>query len=240
MLLEIKMNEDRVPESSIQEETVLDHTIPNPPANSEYFLLWAKILITVLFISPLIHYSMYGGDEVKETLVENITKTNNVIASIQENVTTSTITKEVKMRVVLPPFCPTLSIQTILDQLLEEYILNTTCCSPEDVDNEEKHKIPANSARRSTPSDPRANIVSFVTVGFLIVSLVATFLELYKAKKRPPAKTKAPLTRNCSLADLTILKHQRKELIRRDSILEGHEESKQPGRMMSRPTFRLE
>ncbi|KAJ8965109.1 hypothetical protein NQ314_004333 [Rhamnusium bicolor] len=69
-------------------------------------------------------------------------------------------------------------------------------------------------------------IINYAVGGLLITSVGAALIELYKAKKQPPKKNgKNPLSRKCSLADLTVMKHNRKELIRRDSILEVPEES---------------
>ncbi|KAJ8941620.1 hypothetical protein NQ318_000326, partial [Aromia moschata] len=79
--------------------------------------------------------------------------------------------------------------------------------------------------------------------GLLILSVGAALLELYKAKKQSPdGNGKHPLSRKCSLADLTVMKHQRKELIRRESIMEIPEEgshTKPPGRKVSRPPLRF-
>ncbi|XP_044759052.1 uncharacterized protein LOC123316857 [Coccinella septempunctata] len=222
-------------DDSASENSVLAQPPPNPPVGYEFLLIFAKILITVLFMYPLAHYSIYGGGDKMEKSAENLMGTLNATVTVKEEAVSTNETRQVQMRLVVPPSCPLPETQTVLDELCEDYVFKSICCTPEDFENEDKHKIPRNIASYRAPSDPRANIVSFVTVGFLIVSLIATFLELYKAKKQAPAKAKAPLTRKCSLADLTIMKHQRKELVRRDSILEGHEEGKQPAHFKKAP-----
>lgn len=86
--------------------------------------------------------------------------------------------------------------------------------------------------------------MNYVVGGLLVTSLGAALVELYKAKKQIPKKNgKCPLSRKSSLADLTVMKHQRKELIRRESIMEVPEENpriKQLGRKVSRPPLRLD
>lgn len=76
----------------------------------------------------------------------------------------------------------------------------------------------------------------------MITSLGAALLEYYKAKVQPTKKDgKAPLSRKCSLADLTVMKHHRKELIRKDSIMEVPEERhKAFGRDVSRSNLRFD
>lgn len=75
-----------------------------------------------------------------------------------------------------------------------------------------------------------------------MTSLGAALLEYYKAKVEPTKKDgKSSLSRKCSLADLTVMKHHRKEMIRRDSLMEVPEERhKQLGREVSRSNLRFD
>lgn len=75
-----------------------------------------------------------------------------------------------------------------------------------------------------------------------MTSLGAALLEYYKAKLQPTKKDgKPPLSRKCSLADLTVMKHHRKEMIRRDSMMEvPAERHKLLGRDVSRSNLRFD
>ncbi|KAL3273426.1 hypothetical protein HHI36_014870 [Cryptolaemus montrouzieri] len=216
-------------------ENIPDQPAFNPPVNFEVFLILVKVLIAVMFIFPLAHYSMYreNSDEKLMEHMEKSAETDNLYNGSESTI--SDEIKKIKTRIILPPSCPASYILIILQELCADYSFRAINCIPEDFENLKKHQIPVSSARKNSAGDPRNNIVSFLTAVLLVVSLIAAFLELYKAKKQTPAKTKAPLTRKCSLADLTVLKHHRKEMVRRDSILECQEQDKQPANFKKAP-----
>lgn len=85
-------------------------------------------------------------------------------------------------------------------------------------------------------------IINYFVGGLLVTSLGAALLEYYKAKIKPTKKDgKPPLSRKCSLADLTVMKHHRKEMIRRDSLMNVPEERyKAVGRDVCKSNLRFD
>lgn len=146
--------------------------------------------------------------------------------------------------VVLQPSCPLSYVREVLRDLLTDLHFRKLGCRAEDVDNAEKHEIPRPPVRPPTrAANPRGTIVVYFAVGLLLTSLGAACLEVFRAKGQGGCKARAPLTRKCSLADLTVLRHSRKELVRRESVvLEGvvehHGSLRTLGRKVSRPPLR--
>lgn len=152
--------------------------------------------------------------------------------------------RTIKQEVVKQPSCPSSYMwRAVLQEILQTLYVKREMCTPQDIHNIEKHRIPKPPAKRNETSNPRGTIVVYFSVGLLLASLVAAFLESVKARGQSSKKQKATLTRKCSLADLTVLRHNRKELVRRESVLEGVEHPgslKTSGRKVSRPPLRLE
>ncbi|XP_057663465.1 uncharacterized protein LOC130898288 [Diorhabda carinulata] len=119
------------------------------------------------------------------------------------------------------------------EKIVKELIEESELCFPNDFYAKKKDKMinqktkkyikTTNKERREVPVPP---IVNYAIGAILVVLLAAALLELYKAKSQPVKKDgKNSLSRKCSLADLTVMKHHRKEMLRRDSILEAAEEN---------------
>ncbi|XP_076258178.1 uncharacterized protein LOC143195140 isoform X2 [Rhynchophorus ferrugineus] len=131
-----------------------------------------------------------------------------------------------------------------MDRIFEELINVRLSCKPEDILNPAKHKIPKyyyeNSLRNNSTNDTQNTIVNCIIAALLLTSLGAALLEFYRAKISPAPTDnerkglKPPLNRKCSLADLTVLKHHRKELVRRESILEHHSEDRDGQHQMAK------
>ncbi|KAI4456318.1 calpain-7 [Holotrichia oblita] len=176
------------------------------------------------------HYTRDDQEEINSTTIAEI-ETN--IAPIEE--------------IILQPHCKPSSMQTTLQIIIVE----TFRCHPEDVEKETQKSVSIwkkiRKTQRSKPkkSETTESMVIYIAVGLLLVSLGAALLEVFKNVNQPTIKTKPALNRSCSLADLTVMRHNRKELMRRDSMLEGssleaRNASKQLGRKVSRPLLRLE
>ncbi|XP_044253445.1 uncharacterized protein LOC123004314 [Tribolium madens] len=179
-------------------------------------VLICKVVIIAVFVYPLLHYTFFNKSE--ETPGTNQSE---IAFNQTEEPETAHKVKKIARIVLEQPSCPISYLQVVLQDLCRELFLLHEQCTPEDVDNLEKHKLPKISARNNTTSEPRGTIVGCVAAGLLLTSLGAAFLELYKAKSQTPVKnTKPTMSRKCSLADLTVLKHNRKELVRRESIME--------------------
>lgn len=203
--------------------------------------LFIKAVVIALLLLSITRYSFYSPEvnETTETNTTNDTTTNLTTPQPPANKTRTVI--------VLQPSCPISYIHTILlQEMLVDLYFKKEGCLPDDVANIEKHKIPRPPVRpNKINTNPRGTIVVYFAVGLLLASLGAACLEVFKAKGQTGSKAKAPLTRKCSLADLTVLRHSRKELVRRESILEGvvehqHGSLKTLGRKVSRPPLRLE
>lgn len=195
--------------------------------------LFIKAVVITLLLYSVIHYSF------STTTKENSNNTTtNITVEIPENKT-----RMVKMRIIVQPSCPISYIHTIFQEILVDLYFKKLGCTPEDFLNAEKHKIPRLRVNKIVVN-PRGTIVVYFAVGLLLASLGAACLEVFKAKGQTNCKSKTPLTRKCSLADLTVLRHSRKELVRRESVLEGvveHQGSlKTLGRKVSRPPLRLD
>lgn len=199
-----------------------------------------KATVIVLLLYSAAHYSFYSSEPTENnTTIENQ-------ANLTVNNSTTNKSRVITRKIILQPSCPISYIHTILQQLLVDLYFKKEGCVPDDVLNTEKHKIPRPRPRpNKITTNPRGTIVVYFAVGLLLASLGAACLEVFKAKGQTDCKsTKAPLTRKCSLADLTVLRHSRKELVRRESVLEGvvehHGSLKTLGRKVSRPPMRLE
>ncbi|KAJ3645114.1 hypothetical protein Zmor_022801 [Zophobas morio] len=200
---------------------------------NDTLVMFFKVVVVIVFVYPFLHYALFKGDDVQPAENKTEPATNETEVPI-----------EVKpVPVVRQPTCPVSYLLVILQELCTDLHLQHEQCTPEDFYDLEKHKLPRNNAKNTT-GEPRGTIVGCVAAGLLLTSLGAAFLELYKAKSHTPVKnTKPMISRKCSLADLTVLKHNRKELVRRESIMEIPETGgtlKPLGRKVSRPPLRLD
>lgn len=213
------------------------------PLNESGLVFFLKVLIVAVFAYPLVHYILVNKrQETNNTTLnapaEHVTNEDDAVLineTVKSEKKTVLITKQ--------PACPLSYVHVILLDLCKDLIIQNQQCTPEDFHNLEKHKIPKNHARSNSTGEPRGTIVGCIAAGLLLTSLGAAFVELYKAKSQTPIKSKPPMNRKCSLADLTVLKHNRKELVRRESILEMPENgttAKPLGRKVSRPPLRLD
>lgn len=214
---------------------------PTAPLNENIvFVAVLKVIIVSAFLYPLLHYSVFNKEQINNT---NISNTHNYTETIETIIAEEEVLINPEI-VIKQPSCPLSYLNEILKDLCLDLYIKHEQCTPEDINNLEKHKMPKIVARNSTPSgEPRGTIVGYVAAGLLLTSLGAAFVELYKAKSQSPVKTKAAsMSRKCSLADLTVLKHNRKELVRRESILEMADSNplKPQGRKVSRPPLRLD
>ncbi|XP_023311226.1 uncharacterized protein LOC108911579 [Anoplophora glabripennis] len=205
----------------------------NPPATNE--AVTEKVIKSVIFIllivvlARLVLYYPMNDSEGNDFGIKNqteINRTDENISEIELHVTENIV--RVEPKIIKQPSCPKSDMLVILDEICSDLVLRNELCTPEDFYDKRKHRNPRISKKISKNLEPRASIMNYVVGGLLITSLGAALLELYKAKKQVPRRNgKCPLSRKSSLADLTVMKHQRKELIRRESIMELPEESPQ-------------
>ncbi|XP_060521478.1 uncharacterized protein LOC132699039 isoform X2 [Cylas formicarius] len=161
--------------------------------------------------------------------------------------------KRITRILITQPSCSIMDTLMILDDICADLKMSKTGCRPQDVNDPSKHKIPKMYyAKNQSTNETENNIVNYIIAALLLTSLGAALLELYRAKtSHQPAVaerrggSKVSLNRKCSLADLTVLKHNRKELVRRESVLEqtreeGLQTTSKQGRNPCRPPMRVD
>lgn len=210
---------------------------------------WSAGTTTAIFLTiPILSYVLLfylPATLFPYKTVHNATEASVSLHDTSDNETVNnTNTSPVNKRVFkMQPACPISYLSRILMGILDDLYVSREMCRPEDVNNLKKHRIPKAASKTNKSAEPRGTMVIYIAVGLLLTSLGAAILEVYKAKGQSSAKTKPALTRKCSLADLTVLKHNRKELMRRDTmwdIPEGRNSAAdQSGRKVSRPPLRL-
>lgn len=172
--------------------------------------------------------------------------------------TTQMIEKRMKKQVIYKPMfphCVREHIYTVFAGILQEFHVKQTMCTDSDC---QRHNLNNNEDAEMTDDEAKDSsglFVVYVVISLLLVSLIAAFLEVYRARKTPgrAARDKPELSRRCSLADLTVLRHNRREtMMRRDSVMHMSFDSattssnhhrvplKLLGRMQSRPRLRVE
>lgn len=228
-------------------------------------IVFLQLLIATMFIYPLIYYNAMWDEEDTTstsiiTLIQNQTNNASEIVNNDPNINNKLRpSNQIKKQ----PSCTPLNHQTIALLDLCQYL---NVCTANDKHNLAKHKLPT-KYHHNIPSSvtttkknaaaaeaTRNTIIGYMAAALLVTSLAAAILELYKAKCEMTEDASAAASssnissrssivgRKCSLADLTVLKHNRKELVRRDSILDmggDGTQSRLTGRKVSRPPLRL-
>ncbi|CAH1964798.1 unnamed protein product [Acanthoscelides obtectus] len=217
----------------------------------------AKVVILII-ISLMTRYTMFSKNQKpvhNDTTgaVDSTQNTQGNVTSDQRNESKLVVNKR---KIVPQPACPKSDIIVVLGGICEELVLKHDFCTPEDIYNHKKHQLPKINVKNNSNKEPQVPAIVNFFVGFMLLSSVfAAFLEVYRAR-RAAAAADGPggqqvLSRKCSLAELTILKHQRKEMARRESLaVAPHQDPKQHqqeltnrllmGRKMSRPPLRFE
>ncbi|CAH1112172.1 unnamed protein product [Psylliodes chrysocephalus] len=224
------------------------------PVNDNFNLVLGliKIIIVAVCMVPLANYSLRtrtGTNQTETDQIQQLTieKANqNSIEVLTDNIDKKNIEiNPVRKKVKQEPTCSRSYMVVILEEICEELVVNNNYCTPADFGNINKHKIPKRIIKNRSKKEAKVPAIVNYAMGIILMTSVgAALLELYRAKRNPEKKDgKNSLSRKCSLADLTVMKHQRKEMVRRESIMEIPEESlfsKQLGRKLSRPPLRFD
>ncbi|CAG9861519.1 unnamed protein product [Phyllotreta striolata] len=195
-------------------------------------LVIIKVVVVVAFMLPLAEYSIKMNIR-KEA--GQLPKPVELPRKIPEQKILQV--KPVK-KISIISTCPKPSDIKILKDISDEVTSWGTQCTPEDFSNINKHKIPKKILTMPTKKEAKVPAIVNYAVGIVLMgSLAAALLELYRAKRQPEKKDgKNSLSRKCSLADLTVMKHQRKEMVRRESILELPEENLYSKQLDNKPS----
>lgn len=125
------------------------------------------------------------------------------------------ILTQVKKKIVTQPSTHISHIHVILAGIIDDIKLEKEKCLPEDFHNKEKYRMPKSSSKTNKVSKVRETVAIYFAVGLLLTSLGADFFKVYKGQSNC-TKAKPALSRAFSLADHNVLKHSRKESIRRE------------------------
>ncbi|KAK4873832.1 hypothetical protein RN001_013192 [Aquatica leii] len=196
-----------IQETMTEENETRKDTI-NGTSNEGYTIPALLFIIAIVFISCSVFY-VNTSSAAKSENFSNL-----------EEVTLPRSVSQKNVRIKAQPNCTmqehiTKKLQDISTELYTKNVL----CMPEDVNNVKKHNVPNANIKKA--AKPRGNFVIYFAVGLLMASLVAAFLDVYKVKGKP-SKRKPPLTKRCSLADLTVLRHNRRESMKKDYVVEDH------------------
>ncbi|KAK5641830.1 hypothetical protein RI129_010377 [Pyrocoelia pectoralis] len=167
-------------------------------------------LLSLVTVTLIVLCSVFYGSTTSESEGNR-----NVSVSIEEQEFESIA----RVRIRSQPNCTMKEyIFSTLCEISSELYIRKTTCAPEDVNDLLKHAVPT-SKKKSR--EPRGNSVIYIAVGLLLTSLMVAFLDVYKVKGKP-SKSKPQLTKRCSLADLTVLRHSRRESMKKDSMMDEH------------------
>lgn len=170
---------------------------------------------------------------------------NNTSGFSQPPVVNASQNISIKVRIIpKQPHCTSEEhITEVLTELIDQLKkanLRKFVCKPEDFIAEQSQEISLDVNSDSAPTqniltEPRTHFVIYIAVGLLLVSLLTAFVDVYKVKGKP-CKIKPQLTKRCSLADLTVLRHSRRESMKKDFITEEQRgPQKLQGMKVSRP-----
>ncbi|KAK9752235.1 hypothetical protein QE152_g4449 [Popillia japonica] len=210
-------------------------------------LISIKVLLGLCILGYM--SSLLSTSEENHLIPEDEQETNSSTLIEMESTVTSI------EEIILQPHCKPLSMQITLqiiimetfrchpDDIEKDIIMETFRCHPDDIEKEtQKSTSIWKRIRKNRPkpkkSETTESMVIYIAVGLLLVSLGAALLEVFKNVNQPTVKTKPALNRSCSLADLTVMRHNRKELMRRDSMLEGSSlEARNASKQLGRPSL---
>lgn len=204
------------------------------------FLLLLVVPLLIVSCTLLYMYTSYQAKPDNNITFPVITSSVETIINKQDVNDTPDGSVFPRRRIQIQPNC---TIKEYFDEKLkeisEELYVKKQLCTLNGLHNEEKIDVPNLAATNHKVPEPRGHFVIYIAVGLLLTSLVAAFVDVYKVKGKP-SKTKPQLTKRCSLADLTVLRHSRRESMRKDSIVdEQRGPLKLLGRKVSRPPLRF-
>ncbi|KAF2885928.1 hypothetical protein ILUMI_20245 [Ignelater luminosus] len=182
------------------------------------FLLLLVVPLLIVSCTLLYVYTSYQAKPDNNITFPVITSSADTIVNKQDVNDTRDITAFSRKHIQVQPHC---TIKEYFDEKLkeisEELYIKKQLCTLNDFHSDEKNDVPNLASTNHKVPEPRGHFVIYIAVGLLLTSLVAAFVDVYKVKGKP-SKTKPQLTKRCSLADLTVLRHSRRESMRKDSI----------------------
>lgn len=118
-----------------------------------------KIVVLAIFLVPLVKYTLISK-QVNETdshisLENKSFSEENII--LQENITQHKNRKidMVNKVIIVQPVCPKSEIILLLKEICTDIVFKYSFCSPEDIHNPKKHKIPKYYVKNKSKKDPK-------------------------------------------------------------------------------------
>lgn len=130
----------------------------NPPAVNEFSLVISaiKIVVLAIFLVPFVKYTIVSRQEVETN--SNVSLENKSIPEEnqpqQNNLTENEKTSVVKLVIIPQPACPKSQLLLILDEICTDVVFKHRFCSPGDIHNPKKHKMPKYHAKNKSNKDP--------------------------------------------------------------------------------------
>lgn len=146
----------------------------NPPVVNEFSLVITaiKIVILAIFLVPLARYTIVSKDgqqNVSDLALQEVVVLDNENDSVQteEDTNKSTIIKESVIRKIIieQPSCPRSYLLVILRNMCNDLYIKYELCTPEDIHDQNKHKIPRKYiAKNNSNKEPRGKFSSLTRV----------------------------------------------------------------------------
>lgn len=137
-----------------------NHSASNPVVHEFSLVVTAiKIVVLAIFLVPFVKYSLIPKQDNENTtsnLLQNeFVPQENVI--LQPNLTEreSNGGERLKKVIIPQPACPKSDIILIFDEICNDIVFKYYFCSPEDIHDPKKHKIPRYHLRNKSNKDPK-------------------------------------------------------------------------------------
>lgn len=142
-----------------------NNSASNPVINEFSLVVTAiKIVVLAIFLLPIAKYTFISKQDNENNatvLLENINATMEN-AVVEEQSTKNEESKvDVIKRVIIPqPACPKSDILIVLDEICNDIVFNYRFCSPKDVNDPRKHKIPKYLAKNKSNKDAKGKRIN--------------------------------------------------------------------------------
>lgn len=145
------------------------NSVGNPPMVNEFSLVTSaiKIVVLAIFLVPFVKYTILSRESIEtnsNALLENESNPE------QNETDQNTVTKNDKSannmmnRVIIPqPACPKTQI---LNDICADVVFKYRSCSPEDLHNPKKHKMPKYHVKNKSNKDPKG---TFITINIAVL-----------------------------------------------------------------------
>lgn len=147
----------------------------NPPVINEFSVVVTaiKVVVLAIFLVPLAKYTFISKQDNENNASISVADINNTLekVNIQENVSQNEELSNVIRKVIIAqPACPKSQILLILNEICTDILFKYHFCTPEDVNDPKKHKIPKYHARNKSNKDPKGKFKAHGKIHTIIYS----------------------------------------------------------------------